>query len=68
MMVEPKPGDLVAVLEFHFDAPQYRWISGEVVLVDAYRIGVRLMDGPDIGQCRMLERSTENREWKRRGA
>ncbi|MGF6920162.1 hypothetical protein [Paraburkholderia sp. 40] len=65
-MVEPKSGDLVAVLEFYPDAPQYRWVLAEVVNVYAHQIGVLLMAGVDSGKYRMLERSTENREWKRK--
>ncbi|MGF6981397.1 hypothetical protein QFZ99_000873 [Paraburkholderia atlantica] len=68
IVAEPKPGDLVGVLEIHQDSPQSCWVLAGVVLVDAHRIGVRFMDGANVGQYRMLERSTQNREWKQCGA
>lgn len=59
-----KPGDFIDVLEAHRFGLD-RWVSAEVVTVEAHSIGVRFMAGASAGALIALERHTENRLWKR---
>jgi len=59
-----KPGDSIDVLEAHLFGLD-RWVPAEVVSVEAHRIGALFMSGASVGSFIALERTNENRTWKR---
>jgi hypothetical protein len=59
-----KAGDEIAVLEVHMFGPDC-WVPAEVIAVDDHRVGAIFMGGDSAGLLIALERSTENRYWKR---
>jgi hypothetical protein len=61
---ELKPGDPIDVLEVHRFGLD-RWVPAEVVSVEEHSIGALFMGGASVGSFIALERSTENRLWKR---
>jgi hypothetical protein len=61
---ELKAGDPIEVLEVHCCGPDC-WVPAEVIAVDEHRVGALFMGGVTAGHLISLERSTENRRWKR---
>jgi hypothetical protein len=57
-------GDYIDVLEVHRFGLD-RWVAAEVVTLEEHSIGARVMAGISVGMLVALERSNENRTWKR---